>query len=156
MTAQYIYIYIYIYVMGIHRRSVDGPPSGLLDGQWAGCWWAGSVCYLGTNDHLLKLHIITDDVLDRNVFISNICVFVSHVLGNTRNKTIIIIIHRWRGLMINSVIIGLVNSFLPFRRQALTWANADDVLLIGHLGTKFSELKKCKISRILSSRKYAR
>ena len=51
--------------------------SGLLDRQWA-----GGVCYLGTNIHVFKLHVVIDDVLVRNVYLSYVCVFGSHVLTN--------------------------------------------------------------------------
>ena len=40
----------------------------------------------------------------------------------------------------NWVSIGSDNSLSPVRRQAITWTNAD-LLTIGTLGTKFSEIE---------------
>ena len=39
----------------------------------------------------------------------------------------------------NSTIIGSDNGLSPYRRQAITWTN-DGILLIGPLGTNFSEI----------------
>ena len=41
--------------------------------------------------------------------------------------------------IVNLIIIGSVNGLSPDRRQAITWANAG-ILLIGTLGTNFSEI----------------
>ena len=40
---------------------------------------------------------------------------------------------------VNQVIIGSDNGLSPIQRQAITWTNAD-LLLIGPLGTNFSEI----------------
>ena len=39
----------------------------------------------------------------------------------------------------NLTIIGSDNGLLPYRRQAIIWTN-DGILLIGHVGTNFSEI----------------
>ena len=41
--------------------------------------------------------------------------------------------------VVNLTIIGLDNGLAPGRRQAIIWTN-DGIVLIGHLGTNFSEI----------------
>ena len=46
-------------------------------------WWVACACYLGINVHLLKLHVVIDDILVGEVFLLDVCVFGFHIMRNT-------------------------------------------------------------------------